>query len=445
MIQSEDCNILQRPSQRNLVFKEVDPSEEAASNNLAHLDQSVLLSLCLNVRNNNPHHGLTGREMLAYVERVMLCTNLPYSIEAMCLSLKGKLEWERSRVQERALLQLQELVDTFLTEDGDSRARFPWFWIVPLPSYVSMLKDLGRRYVQLGMNKTAESVGEILQDWEFVVQCCLKQGNAKRAEKIARDLLEKEPENPLHWCALGEATSSKEHYLTAWEKSKHRLASAMRGLARLCVEKEEWEESVQYFDKALRLNPLYGGNWFTMGVACQRKQYTKAMHAFTRVVMLDPDDGMAWCNLGGIFLELKQPRQALTAMTMATKLMEYSWQVRENHLRIAATLEEWQMALSDLMALLESRGHHYRIDTGDLRLIVEGLTKSLLKDKECPALDTDAVAAKVEESEDGSPKLVVVPTQQGPNAPGSLHKRVVELMKKLCGFLRGDWGASQCS
>lgn len=100
----------------------------------------------------------------------------------------------------------------------DQQARLPWFWSVPLPSNVGMLKvrdaavvnedlvaldpdidsekktpnwifqfvtliffrilcrcfllclvlicsqDLGRRYLKLGMNKTAEGVAEILQD-----------------------------------------------------------------------------------------------------------------------------------------------------------------------------------------------------------------------------------------------------------------------------------------
>lgn len=40
-----------------------------------------------------------------------------------------------------------------------------------------------------------------------------------------------------------------------------KLAAPMRGLARLCVERQEWEESIEYFDHALGLNPLYGGNW----------------------------------------------------------------------------------------------------------------------------------------------------------------------------------------
>eukprot|EP00667_Euglena_gracilis_P003309 EG_transcript_3318 len=441
-IQSEDCNVLQRPSQRNLVFKEVDPSAEAAMDNIAHLDQAVLLSLCLDVRNNNPHHGLTGHEMLAYVERVMSCTNLPYSVECMCLSLKAKLEWERNRVQERALLQLQEMVDAFMAEDGDSAARFPWFWIVPLPSYVGMLKDLGRRYLKLGMNKTAESVGELLQDWSFVVTCCLRQGNAKRAEKVARDLLEKEPDNPLHWCALAEATSSKEHYLTAWEKSNHKLAAPMRGLAQLCVEKEDWEEAVGYFDQALSLNPLYGGNWFTLGVACQRtERYQRALYAFTRVVMLDPEEGQAWNNLGTVYLKLKQKKQALTAMTMACKLMEFSWRVRENHFRIATDLGEWQTAMNDLILLLDSKGHRYKMDLGDLKLVVDGLAQLLLDDGYVPGPEEDAIHTVVEESEDGIPKLVVTPEPgHVPLTKGSLRQRVETFLNKLNGTYTDNEG-----
>jgi len=441
-IQSELCDVLQRPSQRNVVFREVDPTVEPADGNLAVLDQAVLLSLCLNVRNNNPHHGLTGREMLAYVERVMGCTNMPYAVECMCLTLKAKVEWERSRVQERALLQLQEMVDTFMAEDGDQQARLPWFWGVPLPSNVGMLKDLGRRYLKLGMNKTAEGVAEILQDWPFVVTCCLKQGNAKRAERIATDLLNKEPDDPLHWCALAEATSSKEHYLTAWEKSHHKLAAPMRGLARLCVERQEWEESIEYFDHALGLNPLYGGNWFTLGVACQRTaRYQRAAQAFIRVVMLEPEEGEAWNNLGAVYLQLGNKRQALSALTMAAKLMEWSWQVRENHFRIAAELGEWQTAVHDLTLLLDQRGHQYAMNIEDLRTVVRGMAQILLDTHYTPVPEEAAVTTLVEESEDGIPKLVVTPEPGHVPLPiGSLRERMEEFLVKLNGTYTDNVG-----
>jgi len=445
MIQSEDCNVLQRPCNRNLVFKEVDPSEEAAEHNLAHLDTAVLIAQCLNVRNNNPHHGLTGREMLAYIERCIGCTNLPYALEVMCLSLKAKLEWERNRVAERALLQLQEMVDAFVMEDGDSQARFPLFWSAPLHSYVAMLKDLGRRYTKIGMFKTAEAVGEVLQDWEFVVQCCLQQGNEKRAEKIAKELIEKEPDNPLHWCALAEATRSKEHYLTAWEKSNQKLAAPMRGIARLCVELQQWDECVQYFEKALAMNPMYGGNWFTYGVACQRtERYEQAAYAFTRVVMLNPDEGEAWNNLGTVLLRLGRQRQAFHAITMAARLMEYSWRVRDNHYRIAIDLEEWQQGMNDLMRLLDSCGHRYKIDPMDLSRLLTGLGNMLLEDGYRAASPDDAITTVVEEGEGGEPALVVTPVAGTvPMAKGAFRERTEKLISKLYGTYTDNAGVYQ--
>lgn len=46
--------------------------EDNSPDKLSPLDQSILLSLCLNVKNNNPLDGLTAEEMGAYLERVLV-------------------------------------------------------------------------------------------------------------------------------------------------------------------------------------------------------------------------------------------------------------------------------------------------------------------------------------------------------------------------------------
>eukprot|EP01010_Urceolus_cornutus_P004501 NODE_70_length_2646_cov_243.969580_g54_i0.p1 GENE.NODE_70_length_2646_cov_243.969580_g54_i0~~NODE_70_length_2646_cov_243.969580_g54_i0.p1 ORF type:complete len:831 (-),score=201.85 NODE_70_length_2646_cov_243.969580_g54_i0:152-2581(-) len=453
IIQSEDCNVLQRPCHRNIVFKEEDDSPEAASNNISIFDQAVLLSLCLNVQNNNPHHGLTGHEMLAYVERVLMCTNTPYTLTGVGVTLKAKLEWERTRVQERALLQLQELADVYNVEGGNREARFPYFFLVPFSSFIVTLKDLAARYLSLNMNKTAESVAEQIQDWQLVVTCCLKQGNVKRAEKVVRDLLDKRADDPLLWCALGEATTTKEHFLTAWEKSGQKCAEAMRGLAKLCTDKEQWEESISYFDRALALNPMFGANWFTLGHACMKTgNWARSAEAFTRVVQLDAEDGMAWSNLASSFLQLNSKKQALRCMTEAMKLMEYSWKVKENHFRIAADLGEWQTAMNDLLSLLEMKGHSYKMVVEDLRLVVHGLVEEIQtgrhteKDEAVPAntdgdggadelcpfgIDSSALFEELREGAELAPEMAAVIS---PALPGTALKPI-ELRGRVDAFV----------
>lgn len=83
----------------------------ASSSALAHLnpssqpplhplDQCILLSLCLNVKNTSPVHGLTGEQMSPYVSRVISHPK-NWSIHTMALLLRSRLESTRTRTIER--------------------------------------------------------------------------------------------------------------------------------------------------------------------------------------------------------------------------------------------------------------------------------------------------------------------------------------------------------
>lgn len=58
------------------------------------------------MKNNNPQHGLTNEEMMAYVMRVHANPN-NWLVFSTCLLLKSRLESEKVRTSERAALQIQ--------------------------------------------------------------------------------------------------------------------------------------------------------------------------------------------------------------------------------------------------------------------------------------------------------------------------------------------------
>ena len=74
------------------------------------LDQCILLSLCPNVRNTSPAHGLTTEQMSPYVARVVSHPQ-NWSMHTMALLLRSRLEARRTRTVERSTLQLQALID----------------------------------------------------------------------------------------------------------------------------------------------------------------------------------------------------------------------------------------------------------------------------------------------------------------------------------------------
>ena len=60
---SDDALLLEK-----IAFEE---EHDNAHHNLSILDQSILLALCLDVKNDNPMDGLTAEEMGAFLERVL--------------------------------------------------------------------------------------------------------------------------------------------------------------------------------------------------------------------------------------------------------------------------------------------------------------------------------------------------------------------------------------
>jgi len=74
------------------------------------LDQAILLALCLDVKNKNPMDGLTAEEMSAFLERVLLDHD-DWMIYSTALLERAWLECESIHGRERALLQIQALVD----------------------------------------------------------------------------------------------------------------------------------------------------------------------------------------------------------------------------------------------------------------------------------------------------------------------------------------------
>ncbi len=68
--------------------------------------QTVLLALCLDVKNDNPMDGLTGEQMGAFLERV-LQQHDDWMVYATGLLERAWLESEWNHTRERALLQLQ--------------------------------------------------------------------------------------------------------------------------------------------------------------------------------------------------------------------------------------------------------------------------------------------------------------------------------------------------
>ncbi|KAF8625145.1 hypothetical protein AX17_006923 [Amanita inopinata Kibby_2008] len=302
------------------------------------LDQAILLSLCLNIKNTSPSHGLTAEQISPYISRV-LSHPVNWSVHTMALLLRSRVESTRTRTVERAALQLQALIDQMPTNDSGVQERLRYFSALVMPSRWEMEKELADQLLSLGVVKSALEVYERLEMWEQVVRCW---GVLERPEKglaIVKDLLEGrkketgavvvEGKTTLSGerrivvdrmreakllCLLGdlEPQNAQTHYTKAWDVSQQTSGRAMRSLGGLHFSCGEYREAIDCLRKAVKINPLMGRSWFILGCAYMRvEEWDGAREAFGRCVRIDEEDAESWANLAGVYLRMPASASAV--------------------------------------------------------------------------------------------------------------------------------------
>jgi tetratricopeptide (TPR) repeat protein len=302
------------------------------------LDQSILLAMCLNVKNTSPSHGLTSEQMSPYVARVISHPR-NWSVHTMALLIRSRLESGRTRTVERSTLQLQALIDQMPTSDSTLDERLLYFHQLPLPSKWELERELAMRYLSLGVVRSAMEIFERLEMWEEVVKCWQSLERPEKGIAIVRDLLEgrkeeskkvteegKEALKPKRammdiarqaklWCLLGdlEPDHAEGHYTHAWEVSNHTSARALRSLGGLHFSRGTYEKAISYLSKAVTINPLFSRTWFILGCAYVREEdWDGAKEAFGRCVGIDDEDGESWSNLASVYLRMSDKQETRT-------------------------------------------------------------------------------------------------------------------------------------
>jgi len=369
---------------------------------LPPLDHAVVLALCHNINNNNPAYGLTRHQIQVYAERLITDKADPiYALRAMELLVRARVEYGRNRVAQRSFLQLQLFTEHFRAETAmnerptwyraDSKYAFAVHW----PPVWSLRREYAAECMDLTMFRTALKEYEDVQDWDSIIKCCSKLDRRRKAEFLAREKLEEDPENPVLWVALGEATREEAHLWKAWELSGHKMAAPMRALARLALDREQWPKVIEFFDKAVAINPVFGGDWFSLGFASLRmNDMEMAAKAFTRVCKMEPDNSYAWTNLGNVLIRLKRHRAAFSALSQALRNNRENWRMWGNYWTVATHLLEVQEATHALHTAVGLAGRDFIFEDEVLVDFTDMVLRFLrgeleLTDNAPPAADED--------------------------------------------------------
>ena len=333
-------------------------ADDNVHHNLSIHDQSILLALCLDVKNDNPMDGLTGTQMFAYLARV-LNQHDDWMVYATGLLERAWLECERTHGRERAILQIQALADqhsnrltltqsTFKSVEEDSapaQDRLRHLHGIVYPPRWDMLRDLAERYAKLGIVTSAAELFEEIELWDDVVECYRIAGKSNKAEEVVRARLA-ENETPRMYAALGDITGEPKYFERSLELSHGKYYDSHVALGKYYFDKGDMKTALKYFLDGLEIKPLLPAVWFRVGtISMQLREWDTALKAFTEVVQQEPTEGDAWANVAAIHIHRRNPAEAYPALLESLKQNRNNWRVWHSKLYTCIDLKKYDEAI----------------------------------------------------------------------------------------------------
>ncbi|KAL1729472.1 hypothetical protein EV714DRAFT_273724 [Schizophyllum commune] len=414
------------------------------------VDQCIVLGLCVAHLKAAPSHSLapfansagveppsgssiTIEEAKPYVARVITHPR-NWSVHTAALLLRSRLEASRTRTVERATLQLQALIDQMRAEDAIKDAsnaiRLRYAYALPLPSRWALEREVGLRYLSLGVVRSALEIFERLELWEEVVQCHVSLEKHSVATAIVRDLLDgrKGDSGEIDaarraklYCILGDLAVAAQPAdvpaaRAAYEQALHlvgdRSSRALRSLGYLAFqlaarrENEEsaalagFREATAHLRGAVAINPLVGKAWFILGCAYLRiEDWLGAREAFSACVRIDDTDPESWANLAAVYLRLRElpppaeeegearkplpsyPLLAFQALKQALRNAHSNWKIWANYMVVSVEVGELSEAARALARVADETSGQ-EIDPDVLDRLVGAAVKEVETGKE---------------------------------------------------------------
>lgn len=349
---------IQEESGLSSALASVDPGNQPI---LDPVDSSILLALAAAITNTTPENGLTREETHPYATRVLDGGSSNWQVYTQALLLRSRIEGYKARTVERAVLQMQALVDqviadtaaletntdesveeptTFLprpekSESASAAERLEYIWLLSFSTRWDLEAELASRWVNLGGLRTALEIYERLKMWAEAALCYAATDREEKAKQIVRGQLyeltnknapagdnetfegpELSPlpaDAPRLFCILGDIGTDPAMYERGWEVSGQRYARAQRSLARhyLTQQPPELEKAEDAYRKSLHINRVNHGAWFALGcVQLELKKWEHAIESFSRTVQLEESDAEAWSNLAAAILRTSKPAEA---------------------------------------------------------------------------------------------------------------------------------------
>lgn len=338
------------------------------------VDQAVVLSGCVQIQKTRPKDKLTPNEVMPYIDSVLQAPQ-SWSIQYKSLYLRCLIEFELTKKMERAMSQMEDLTKSTDKKTPTAWERFDHVHSIDLqPKWVTQ-SEWGNFLHGMGCVDSALEIFLKLQFWEYVIACYAGLGRHGKAEEVIRAQLEIEETANLY-CHLGDACIDKQYYEKAWDFSKGKSSRAQRSLGTWHLNRKEYKECSEAFQKTLQLNPLQPHIWFNYGCSLiQEERLEEAVKAFQRNTSMEPRNAKGWSNLSSLFVRLGQLRNAYKAMEQATRTSYDSWQIWENFLFLSVDFGAFEDAINCVNRLIDL--NRKTLDIQALQILVKAVLSDI--------------------------------------------------------------------
>ena len=104
---------------------------------------------------------------------------------------------------------------------------------------------------------------------------------------------------------MGDITQNIQYYKDSWKVSDKKYSKAKVSLGYHYYYQNQYQKSVNAFQKALKLNIFQKGVWFTKGCGHMRLgQYEESAESFKMSINIDENNAEGWANLSNCLLKV---------------------------------------------------------------------------------------------------------------------------------------------
>ncbi len=193
-----------------------------------------------------------------------------------------------------------------------------------------------------------------------------RAGHVAEAERLYRQLLQVEPNNPDIVHLLGVAASSQQRYDEARELMERAIALDPR-VARyhnnygtmLLDQLREYQAAAACYHKALEIDPNLSGAYYNLGLAYfHLNRWEDSLKAYEKALSLDPNYPSAELNLGTVYAALGRYHEAIALYRDVLKR-------RPNDGPVATNLGNFLKEIGELDAAVEAYRHALTVNPND--------------------------------------------------------------------------------